>query len=118
MGFRAVEIDALLRAAQIEQDRHAHTAKAASLRSDDAYPTPGRDRPDAASRAVGAPGRLGKGAAGPGKGSRRRFFVPCRELFFGLPVLGVLTAARGANAAHRDRVMTRSRRSHNSNGEK
>lgn len=49
MGFRAVEIDALLRAAQIEQDRHAQAAKAASLSSDDAYPTPGRGKPDAAS---------------------------------------------------------------------
>ena len=54
MGFRAIEIDALLRAAQIDAERRAQAAKAASLRCATAHVSPGSERPEAAFRALGA----------------------------------------------------------------
>jgi hypothetical protein len=54
MGFRAIEIDGLLRAAQLDAERRAQAAKAANLKSDTAHLTPRRERPEAAFRALGA----------------------------------------------------------------
>lgn len=51
MGFRATEINALLRAAQIEHERHARAANAANLKSNSPGLAAGRERPGAASRA-------------------------------------------------------------------
>jgi hypothetical protein len=56
MGFRAIEINAMLLEAQLERERHARHS-AANLSSDTAHRTPSRDRLRAASPGFSATGR-------------------------------------------------------------
>src|SRR5262245_16935834 len=92
MGFRAIEIDALLRAAELEHERQAR-ASAANLGSDTTHRTEGGERQEAVCRAPRAPSRRANGAAGRADISRQRALVSWRAVVTGLFVIGVLTAA-------------------------
>src|SRR5262249_55880147 len=92
MGFRAIEIDAMLRAAQLERERHPR-ASAANLASGTAHRTPRRHRLKTAFRALGAPRRRANGAARFADTSRRRAFLPWRAVVTGLLALAALAAA-------------------------
>jgi len=71
MGFRAIEIDALLHAAQLERERHARRS-AASLTGDSAYRTPRRDRLKTVFRALSVPGRVSAAQPAPTRSPRTR----------------------------------------------